>query len=85
MSAHAPILLGVNVDHVATLRQARGTRYPDPVTAAMIAEGAGADSITIHVEVGERVPQLLWKIRSLGLKVGLAVNPQTGIANIQPY
>ena len=44
---------------------------------------AGADSITVHVELGERVPQLLWKIRSLGLKVGLAVNPPTGIANIQ--
>lgn len=42
------VLLGVNVDHVATLRQARGTRYPDPVYAAMIAEEAGADGITIH-------------------------------------
>lgn len=42
------VLLGVNVDHVATLRQARGTRYPDPVQAAMVAEQAGADSITIH-------------------------------------
>src|SRR4030095_4756952 len=46
---------------------------------------AGADGITIHVELGERVPQLLWKIRSLGLRVGLAVNPPTAIANIQPY
>jgi pyridoxine 5-phosphate synthase len=54
MSAHAPILLGVNVDHVATLRQARGTRYPDPVTAALIAEGAGADSITIHLREDRR-------------------------------
>lgn len=42
------VLLGVNVDHVATLRQARGTRFPDPVQAAMVAEEAGADSITIH-------------------------------------
>lgn len=42
------VLLGVNIDHVATLRQARGTTYPDPVTAAAIAEMAGADSITIH-------------------------------------
>jgi pyridoxine 5-phosphate synthase len=54
MSAHAPILLGVNVDHVATLRQARGTRYPDPVMAALIAEGAGADSITIHLREDRR-------------------------------
>jgi pyridoxine 5-phosphate synthase len=42
------ILLGVNVDHVATLRQVRGTSYPDPVYAAMLAEEAGADGITIH-------------------------------------
>lgn len=42
------ILLGVNVDHVATLRQFRGTSYPDPAYAAMLAEEAGADGITIH-------------------------------------
>ncbi|MAD44183.1 MAG: pyridoxine 5'-phosphate synthase [Oceanospirillaceae bacterium] len=42
------VLLGVNIDHVATLRQARGTRYPDPVQAAFIAEEAGADGITVH-------------------------------------
>lgn len=42
------VLLGVNIDHVATLRQARGTRYPDPVQAAMLAEEAGADAITVH-------------------------------------
>ena len=54
MSAHVPILLGVNVDHVATLRQARGTRYPDPVSAALLAERAGADSITIHLREDRR-------------------------------
>ena len=42
------VLLGVNIDHVATLRQARGTRYPDPVQAALLAEEAGADGITVH-------------------------------------
>ncbi|PIE43248.1 MAG: pyridoxine 5'-phosphate synthase [Gammaproteobacteria bacterium] len=42
------VLLGVNIDHVATLRQVRGTRYPDPVQAAIIAEQAGADGVTIH-------------------------------------
>lgn len=42
------VLLGVNVDHIATLRQARGTNYPDPVLAALQAEEAGADGITIH-------------------------------------
>ncbi|MEM9171587.1 MAG: pyridoxine 5'-phosphate synthase [Pseudomonadota bacterium] len=41
--------LGVNVDHVATLRQARGERYPDPVAAALVAERHGADSITMHL------------------------------------
>ena len=46
---------------------------------------AGADLLTVHVELGERVPQLLWKIRSLGVKVGLAVNPPTAIANVEPY
>jgi len=49
-----PIRLGVNVDHVATLRQARLTRYPDPLTAALIAEQAGADSITIHLREDRR-------------------------------
>jgi ribulose-phosphate 3-epimerase len=46
---------------------------------------AGADHLTIHVELGDRVTPLLWKIRSLGLKVGLAVNPPTAIANVLPY
>ena len=48
------ILLGVNIDHVATLRQARGTRYPDPVQAATEAEKAGADSITLHLREDRR-------------------------------
>jgi len=46
--------LGVNVDHVATLRQARGTDYPDPVKAALLAETAGADSITLHLREDRR-------------------------------
>ncbi|KKC98236.1 MULTISPECIES: pyridoxine 5'-phosphate synthase [Photobacterium] len=48
------ILLGVNIDHVATLRNARGTRYPDPVHAAEVAERAGADGITIHLREDRR-------------------------------
>ena len=48
------VLLGVNIDHVATLRQARGTRYPDPVQAALLAEEAGADGITIHPREDQR-------------------------------
>ena len=48
------ILLGVNVDHIATLRQARGTSYPDPAHAASVAEHAGADGITIHLREDRR-------------------------------
>jgi pyridoxine 5-phosphate synthase len=48
------ILLGVNIDHVATLRQARGTRYPDPIQAAIEAEQAGADGITLHLREDRR-------------------------------
>jgi len=49
-----PILLGINIDHIATLRQARGTRYPDPVQAAIEAEQAGADAITLHLREDRR-------------------------------
>lgn len=48
------IKLGVNVDHIATIRQQRGTRYPDPVHAALIAEEAGADGITVHLREDRR-------------------------------
>ncbi len=47
-------LLGVNIDHIATLRQARGTRYPDPVQAALLSEEAGADAITLHLREDRR-------------------------------
>ena len=49
-----PLRLGVNIDHVATIRNARGVSYPDPVTAAAIAEQAGADGITIHLREDRR-------------------------------
>ena len=48
------MLLGVNIDHIATLRQARGTQYPDLIHAASIVEDAGADSITIHLREDRR-------------------------------
>jgi pyridoxine 5-phosphate synthase len=55
MNSHSTcLLLGVNIDHVATLRQARGTLYPDPVQAALIAQDAGADAITIHLREDRR-------------------------------
>ena len=50
----ADLLLGVNIDHIATLRNARGTQYPDPVQAAFIAEQAGADGITVHLREDRR-------------------------------
>ncbi|WKV50094.1 MULTISPECIES: pyridoxine 5'-phosphate synthase [Dickeya] len=50
----AELLLGVNIDHIATLRNARGTAYPDPVQAAFVAEQAGADGITVHLREDRR-------------------------------
>src|ERR1700677_4846233 len=46
--------LGINIDHVATLRNARGTTYPDPLRAALLAEEAGADAITLHLREDRR-------------------------------
>ena len=54
MASPSPIYLGVNIDHVATLRQARGTPYPDVAEAAVAAEKAGADSITMHLREDRR-------------------------------
>lgn len=52
---HKPVIeLGVNIDHVATLRNARGTTYPDPIEAALLAEEAGADCITLHLREDRR-------------------------------
>jgi pyridoxine 5-phosphate synthase len=54
MKKNIPILLGVNIDHVATLRQARHTRYPDPLEAVYAAENGGADGITVHLREDRR-------------------------------
>ncbi len=54
MLSMSELYLGVNIDHIATLRNARGTRYPDPVHAADIAERAGADGITVHLREDRR-------------------------------
>lgn len=61
------ILLGVNIDHVATLRQARGTDYPDPVQAAIAVENAGADGITIHLREDRRHIQEhdVWRLKDV--------------------
>lgn len=54
MSSHPSLELGINIDHVATLRNARGTNYPDPLRAAALAEEAGADLITLHLREDRR-------------------------------
>jgi pyridoxine 5-phosphate synthase len=54
LTSPSAIDLGVNIDHVATLRNARGTRYPDPIRAALAAEEAGADAITLHLREDRR-------------------------------
>ena len=52
--SNSSVLLGVNIDHVATVRQARRTIEPDPVTAAVAAEAGGADQITVHLREDRR-------------------------------
>ncbi len=54
MTNHTPIRLGVNIDHVATLRQARRAAEPDPVAAAVLALLGGADGITVHLREDRR-------------------------------
>ena len=54
MPTHGKLRLGVNIDHVATLRNARGSEWPDPLRAALLAEAAGADGITAHLREDRR-------------------------------
>jgi len=75
------ILLGVNIDHVATLRQARGTRYPDPVQAAIESEQAGADSITLHLRedrrhIQERDVEILKDVLQTRMNLEMAVTDE---------
>ena len=72
------ILLGVNIDHVATLRQARKTRYPDPIEAVYAAENGGADGITIHLRedrrhIQERDVELIHEVLLTRLNLEMAV------------
>lgn len=78
---HTPPALGVNIDHIATLRQQRGTRYPDPVAAAALAEDAGADQITVHLREDRRHIQdadvrLLRKTVGTLLNLEMAMSPE---------
>ena len=75
-----PVRLGVNVDHFATLRQARKTREPDPIAAAVLAELAGADGITIHLRgdrrhIQDRDVELLRRVVQTRLNLEMAANP----------
>jgi len=75
------IRLGVNIDHVATLRQARGTRYPSPVQAALLAESAGADLITLHLREDRRHIQdsdveILRRVLTTRMNLESAVTPE---------
>lgn len=78
--------LAVNIDHIATLRQVRGTRYPDPVAAALIAEMAGADGIVAHLRedrrhVQDRDIRLLRQVVQTRLILEMGVTPEmVGIA-----
>jgi pyridoxine 5-phosphate synthase len=81
MNPFSCIDLGVNIDHVATLRQARGTRYPDPVHAALMAEQAGADAITVHLRedrrhIQERDVELLAKVIETRINLEMAVTDE---------
>jgi pyridoxine 5-phosphate synthase len=73
--------LGVNIDHVATLRQARGTRYPEPVQAALVAEQAGADAITVHLRedrrhIQDRDVELLTEVLQTRMNLEMAVTDE---------
>jgi pyridoxine 5-phosphate synthase len=75
------ILLGVNIDHVATLRQARGTTYPEPVHAALLAQEAGADSITLHLRedrrhIQDRDVKLIKEVLGIPLNFEMAVTEE---------
>lgn len=75
------IQLGVNIDHIATLRQARGTAYPSPIQAALMAESSGADIITLHLREDRRHIQdqdveILIKILQTRMNLEMAVTPE---------
>jgi pyridoxine 5-phosphate synthase len=85
-------LLGVNIDHVATLRQQRGTRYPEPIQAALVAEQAGADVITLHLRedrrhIQDRDVEMLADILQTRMNLEMAATEEMkGIAcRIQPH
>jgi len=80
---HSRILLGVNIDHIATLRQARGTRYPEVLQAALVAEQAGADAITVHLRedrrhIQDRAIDMLAKVLQTRMNLEMAATEEMG-------
>ena len=91
MNVSSPILLGVNIDHIATVRQARGTLFPEVIHAALVAEQAGADGITAHLRedrrhIQDRDIELLSRLLQTRLNLEMAVTDEmVGIAlNVRP-
>ena len=87
MNSAREILLGVNIDHVATLRQVRAGRYPDPVQAALEAEQAGADVITLHLRedrrhIQERDVELLRQLLLTRMRSGNVAEHAAGASPI---
>ncbi|MFN3919093.1 MAG: pyridoxine 5'-phosphate synthase [Methylohalobius sp.] len=87
-----PILLGVNIDHIATLRQVRGTPFPEPVQAALLAEQAGADGITAHLRedrrhIQDRDIRLLRELIHTRLNLEMAVTDEmlAFAAEVRPH
>ena len=81
MTEKNPIYLGVNIDHIATLRQSRGTRYPEPLQAALLAEQAGADAITVHLRedrrhIQDRDVDLLSEVLQTRMNLEMAVTDE---------
>lgn len=81
MQANPPICLGVNIDHIATIRQARGTRFPEVIHAALLAEQSGADGITAHLRedrrhIQDRDIQLLAGMLQTRLNLEMAVTDE---------
>ncbi len=73
--------LGINIDHVATIRQARGTRYPSPIQAALLAESAGADAITLHLRedrrhIQDRDVEILRELLTTRMNLEMAVTDE---------
>lgn len=86
MNVKPPIRLGLNIDHIATVRQARGTRFPEVIHAALLAEQSGAESITAHLRedrrhIQDRDIQLLASLLQTRLNLEMAVTDEmVGIA-----